>query len=55
MTPGSNYRMSRSAKTVVANLWNNPNRGAIRKSIIQGELYNRVNVKQKRENNSTSR
>ena len=44
--------MSRAAKTVLANLGSDPNRGAIKQAIIQGELYSRVNVKQKRENNN---
>jgi hypothetical protein len=52
MTPGPNYRMSRSAKTVLAHLWNKPNRGAVRRAIIQGELHGNAVVRNKRDKTS---
>lgn len=38
LTPTKNYKMSRAVKTLMAGLWNNPNRYAIKRAFIQGEL-----------------
>jgi hypothetical protein len=50
MKPGPNYKMSRAAKTVLANSWNRPNRGAIRRAVIQGELYGKAIIKSRKDN-----
>ena len=48
-TPGSNYKMSKSAKINLAVNWNRPNKTARRKSIIQAELYASEVVRSKRD------
>jgi hypothetical protein len=50
MKPGPNYKMSRRAKTQLAHLWNRPFRNAIKRAIIEAELYGRVVIKGKRDN-----
>jgi hypothetical protein len=42
--------MSRAAKTQLARLWNRPFKNAIKRTIIEGELYGRVVIKGKRDN-----
>lgn len=49
MKPGSNYKMSRAVKTMLARNWDNRNISVIRSAAIQGELYGRVVVKAKKE------
>jgi len=49
MKPGSNYKMSRAVKTMLARNWDNKNIGSIRRTAIEGELYSRVVVKSKKE------
>lgn len=50
MKPGPNYKMSRAAKTKLAHLWNRPFRNAIKRAIIEGELYGSMVVKVKKDN-----
>lgn len=38
LSPSKNYKMSRAVKTMVATLWNHPQRNAIKRAFIEGEL-----------------
>lgn len=49
MKPSANYKMSKQSKIYLGQLWNNPNRGQIRKSIIQSELQASVVVRSKKD------
>jgi hypothetical protein len=49
MKPGPNYKMSRRAKTQLARLWNRPFKNFIKRTIIEGELYDRVIVKSRKD------
>lgn len=48
MKPGSNYKMSRAVKTMLARNWASPKLSVIRLAAIQGELYGRVVIKSKK-------
>ena len=48
MKPGANYKMSRATKTMLARNWANPKFSVIRRAAIEGELYSRVVVKNKK-------
>lgn len=37
--PTASYRMSRAAKTYLAFNWHRPHRTALKRAVIQGELY----------------
>lgn len=47
--PGPNFKMSKAGKIDLAVNWNRPNKGARRRTIIQGELYAAQVVRSKRE------
>ena len=49
MRPTAAYKMSRGAKTALAVNWHRPNRGQLKRTIIEGELYGKQVIKGKRE------
>lgn len=49
MNPTSNYRMTKSGKTMLARNWNSPNLSVIRKAIILGEIKAKEIVRSKRD------
>jgi hypothetical protein len=50
LSPTSSFKMSKAGKIVLANAWNRAGRGQLRRSIIQGELAAKVQVRTKRDN-----
>jgi len=52
MRPTAAYKMSKSGKIALACAWNRAHRGAVRKAIIEGELYGRAVIKSRRDKDS---
>ena len=49
LKPTSNYKMSKQTKTFLAQLWNHPLRGQIRRAMINAELASKVVIKSKKD------
>lgn len=49
LSPTSNFKMSKAGKIVLANAWNQPYRGRLRRSIIQAELAAKIQPRGRRE------
>jgi len=54
LTPTKNYKMSRSVKTLIAGLWNHPNRSAIKRAFIEGELAAAIQPRRERKSTEDS-
>jgi len=48
LTPTKNYKMSRAVKTLMAGLWNHPNKSAIKRAFIEGELAAAIQPRRER-------
>jgi hypothetical protein len=48
LTPTKNYKMSRAVKTLVAGLWNHPNRSAIKRAFVESELAAAIQPRRER-------
>ena len=54
LKPTSNYRMSKQNKIFLAQTWNNPKQGEIRRAIIDAELASKIVIKRERKDSRSN-